>query len=504
MNKPSIFVVDDEAQICTLLTRILQREGYNVRAFSNPQEALDAADSERPDLVVTDLMMPGMTGLQFVRRLREKLPKVGAVLTTGYASIDTVVDALRSGVDDFVTKPFSVADIRSVVSRVMEGAHGKTPAAAPGPAAVPAPPVASAALVRRIRDMNVVESIHALLAEEQTVADILPLCEATFAETLGARRAALFATTGNGAAFRVRSSTTRDGPWAARLDVDSPALARVVETGVPACVDVSALGSAAELLDVGPIAAAPLRPRDPRDEDAGALVVSRALDARPFDSEDLRVLGVAAATVGDVFRTVRAQERAEDAYFESLCDVVVATETRSPWFARHGERVRDLSVALGRRLGIAAVDLETLDMASRLLDLGRVETPDDLLRKEGRPTDEEWRALRRQATRSDDMVRPFGKLRYVKPIIRHHHENWDGSGYPDGLAGDNIPYLASLVRITDSFAALTSDRAWRPALDGHTAVRRIAEMSGRHFHPQLVAAFAQMQFDEGVAAEPAP
>jgi response regulator RpfG family c-di-GMP phosphodiesterase len=514
MKKPSIFVVDDEVQICTLLTRILQREGYDVRAFSYPQDAVDAVDADPPELVLTDLMMPGMTGLEVVRRIREKAPKVRAVLTTGYASIDTVVDALRSGIDDFVTKPFSVADIRVVVARVLQGARDEPAAPAPSaepadapktaPAAAPEAPVANAALVRRLRDMNLVETIHGLLAEELSAAELLPRCAAVLSAALDARRAALFAPTGAENAFRVRSAISPDGPWTSRLDVGSRALSDVVAGGVGASLDATSLGAAASLFDAGPIAAAPLSPRDPSDEDAGALVVSRPASAKPFESEDLRVLGVVAAAIGDLYRAVRAVERAEDAYFQSLCDVVVATETRTPWFARHGERVRGLSVALARRLGLPENDVETLDMAARLLDLGRVETPDDLLRKAARPTDEEWRALRRQAARADEMVRPLGRLRHVKPIIRHHHENWDGTGYPDGLAGEDIPYLASLVRITDSFAALTEDRAWRPALDEPTAVRRIAEMSGRHFHPQLVAAFAQMRFEADSAEERSP
>ena len=95
------------------------------------------------------------------------------------------------------------------------------------------------------------------------------------------------------------------------------------------------------------------------------------------------------------------------------------------------------------------------------------------------------------------MLRPLGRLRHAKPVVRHHHENWDGSGYPDGLRGDDIPYLAALVRITDAFSALTSPRPWRGALPQAEAVRRIVEASGTQFHPQLVAAFAEMQLAPG-------
>jgi response regulator RpfG family c-di-GMP phosphodiesterase len=509
MKKPSVYVVDDEPQICGLLTRILEREGYAVRAFTSGQEALDAARADPPDLVVTDLMMPGMTGLELVRAVRETHPGVSAVLTTGYASIDNVVDALRSGVNDFVTKPFSVVEIRSVVSRVLVGVRTDAPPAPPPviPTSTAKPPTtaevpaANALLARRFRDMSLVEAIHGLLAGEPTSTDLLPRAESVLAASLGAGRAALLVPAGPRGTFRLRSTTGAPGPWTSRLDVESPQLAMIAASNAASVVAADSLGAVAQVMDRGPMAAAPLCPRDPNGPDAGLLVVSRPSPRAEFTAEDLRVLGVVANSLGEVLRAVRASERAEDAYFESLCGVVSATESRSPWFARHSERVRELSVALGRRVGLAAADLELLDMAARLLDLGRAGTPDEVLAKSGPPTADEWAVLRRHAACSDEVVRPLGRMRQVKPILRHHHENWDGTGYPDGLAGDAIPYLAAIVRIADAYAALTSARAWRPALGGAAAVRQIAELAGRHFHPALAAEFAAMQAADEPAAE---
>jgi response regulator RpfG family c-di-GMP phosphodiesterase len=278
-----------------------------------------------------------------------------------------------------------------------------------------------------------------------------------------------------------------------------PSLARVHASGAASQVDAAGLTEIGLRLGAGPAAAAPLRPRDLRGEDAGLLVVARAADGRPFEGEDLRVVAVAASALGDVFHAVRATERAEAAYVESLLDVVTATEHRAPWFLDHSTRVHDLSVRLARHVGLAIGDVEVLDTASRLLDIGRLHLQDDVLAKPGRLTGEEWRLLRSHPEIADTIVRPLGRLRDVKPVIRHHHENWDGSGYPDGLRGDEIPFLAALVRITDTYAALTAARPWRAALSRDEAVRRLVESSGTHFHPQLVAAFAEMEMAEGEA-----
>jgi len=348
MNTPSIFVVDDEPQIVTLLARILEREGHAVRKFESAQAALDALAAERPVLIVTDLMMPGMSGAELVSRARQEIPGIAAIVTSGFASVDNVRDAMRAGANDFIGKPFSVTDIRDVVARVLAGG-------------APVPPAA--------------------------------------------------------------------------------------------------------------------------DDEAAAGIAPRAPE--PAVAETLVLLAAA-----------------ESAYIASLCDVVSATEDRCPWFARHSERVRELSVALGRHLGLPQADLDVLDTAARLLDIGRVETPDELLDKPSRPSSGEWAVLRRHAVRGSEVLRPVGRLRQVQPLIRHHHENWDGSGYPDGLVGDDIPLLASIVRIADSYAALTSPRAWRPAMENDAAVREIVGLAGRHFHPQLAAAFAEMRLsgDESRAA----
>src|SRR5262245_43042567 len=345
MNSPSIFVGDDEPQIVALLARILQRDGHAVRTFGSAQEALDALPAEHPVLIVTDLMMPGMSGAELVQRAREATPGIAAIVTSGFASVDNVREAMRAGANDFIGKPFSVTEIRVVVARVLAGE-----APAPQPAA------------------------------------------------------------------------------AAAADTPGQSVA-------------------------GP-------------ETAGPLQLLAA---------------------------------AEDAYVASLCDVVAATEVRCSWFENHSERVRRVAVALGRRMGLPQPDLDVLDTASRLLDIGRVETPDELLDKPARPSSDEWEVLRRHAARGSDVLRPVGLLRQVQPVVRHHHENWDGTGYPDGLKGEDIPLLASVVRIADSFAALTSERAWRPAMADDEAVREIVGLAGRHFHPQLAAAFAEMQLTEGGA-----
>jgi len=509
LRPTTVYVVDDEEQICSLLTRILARDGLRVREFTRPTDALAAAADDAPDLVITDMMMPEMNGVDLAGKLKALHPATSVVVITGFASMENVVDALRSGVDDLVTKPFGVNDIRQVVQRVLarrpkpEDAPTTAPVVLPVPTTAeigPAPTTAELTAATSpgpdvARDVRLLEAIHGLLGEDLESRDLA-------GRSFPILRVALDV---SGTAIVVPGAVA--GTWrrfgaAPSEEIACPALDPVHAAGVNTALDVTALAGIADDLGAGPAAAAPLRPRDRSAEDAGLLLLARAEGGQPFGDDDLRRAGMAANALGHVLHAIRSTERAEEAYVASLLDIVAASEKRAPCFHAHSARVRDLSVRLGRRVGLADGDLETLRTAAPLLDVGRIHIGDDVLSKQGRLSSDEWSRLRSHPEIADALIRPLGRLRHAKPVIRHHHENWDGSGYPDGLQGEDIPYLAALVRITDTFAALTSPRPWRAALEPREAVWRIVESSGTHFHPQLVAAFADMQHGDG-AAEPA-
>ena len=421
MRPASVYVVDDEEQICTLLSRILGRDGLRVQAFSRASAALAAMESEMPDLVVTDLMMPEVNGLELAARVKSLDARTSVIVITGYASLENVVDALRSGVDDFVTKPFSVAEICAVVRRVLarRGADAAAPApaaesaaaaqrpvsaqpvSAPGPAS-PAQSVAppgrdvQPALARRLRDVALLESMHALLRDEIDSRDLAERAAPTLQAALSIAAVAIAGLTGSAGRLALLSASNGLGVCEREDDLDAPGLVLVDASGGASPVDSAALGDAAALFGAGPVAAAPLGADGERTLRV-LLVVARAEGGRPFDGEELRSLGVAAAALGDVWRGIRAAESAEEAYLASLRDVVTETERRGAWFVDHALRVRRLSVRLGERMGLPDAELDVLDAAAGLLDIGRIRVQDSVLVKTERLSSDEWRALRRDA-----------------------------------------------------------------------------------------------------------
>lgn len=136
----------------------------------------------------------------------------------------------------------------------------------------------------------------------------------------------------------------------------------------------------------------------------------------------------------------------------------------------HCERLADLSVLVGSAMGLPPGDLSALRQGGYLHDIGKVATPDAILFKPGPLTQEEWVIMRQHTTIGESICRPMRSLRPVLPIIRHHHERWDGSGYPDGLCGEKIPLLARILQIADIYDAITSRRSYKAAFGSDEAL----------------------------------
>lgn len=170
-----------------------------------------------------------------------------------------------------------------------------------------------------------------------------------------------------------------------------------------------------------------------------------------------------------------------------------AVEQRDSSTGLHCERLALVSVSLGQALGLDQADLLALYRGGFLHDIGKISVPDAILRKPGPLTEAEWEIMRAHTLRGEEICRPLKTLAPVLPIIRHHHERWDGTGYPDGLRGEQIPLLARILQIADIFDALTSARPYKPALSKQEALRIIEEEACRGWRdPSLVALFRRL------------
>lgn len=209
-------------------------------------------------------------------------------------------------------------------------------------------------------------------------------------------------------------------------------------------------------------------------------------------------------------RSMLRQKRIVDSLEEAetiLFALAQTVEQRDKETGNHCQRLAALSVALGSAIGLPDEDLLALYRGGFLHDIGKVAVPDAILFKQGELNEEEWVVMRSHTWKGEEICRPMRSLRPVLPIIRNHHERWDGSGYPDGLKGEDIPLLARILQLADIFDALTSQRSYKEAFPVDEAIRQLrheAELGWRD--PELVSVFCEvvrlpsLQWKPGMAA----
>ena len=186
--------------------------------------------------------------------------------------------------------------------------------------------------------------------------------------------------------------------------------------------------------------------------------------------------------------TATAQEL-EATLLETIETLNAAVEARDPYTAGHSQRVRRVSLAIGRELGLAPKQLGALSTAALFHDIGKIGMPDSILTKPDILTRAEAAVMREHVVRGAEIVGRISSLGDSVAAIRHHHERWDGLGYPDGLSAEAIPLEAAIIAIADAWDAMTTDRPYAVALELHEAMHQIRMARGSQFHPGVVDAF---------------
>jgi putative nucleotidyltransferase with HDIG domain len=175
----------------------------------------------------------------------------------------------------------------------------------------------------------------------------------------------------------------------------------------------------------------------------------------------------------------------EQGYLETIRALASAIDAKDPYTRGHSERVAKLSVEIGRELGLDDATLRVLEFGGILHDVGKIGIPEQVLGKPARLTPEEFLLVRAHAAIGAEIVDGVEFLKSAEPAIRHHHERWDGGGYPDGLRGDKIPLIARIVNAADTWDACTSERPYHKAASPREAVSILASGRGAQFDPDV-------------------
>lgn len=214
-----------------------------------------------------------------------------------------------------------------------------------------------------------------------------------------------------------------------------------------------------------------------------------------FTDDEKRLLGIFANQAAGAIENATLFESLRESYLNTIQALSMAIDAKDRYTHGHSKRVSEISLLIAREMNFDEEQIELLEYAADLHDIGKIGISELIISKEGKLTVDEYEIIKTHPLVGETIVEPVPFLQEIKPIIRHHHERFDGYGYPDGLAGEEIPLMSRIILIADAYDAMTSDRPYRKALSHEEAVKEIRKHSGSQFDPKVVKAFLNVFSD---------
>jgi response regulator RpfG family c-di-GMP phosphodiesterase len=443
-----VLLVDDNASVLRFLASAFSSNGCQVTTAGTAEQALEQLSDDPFHLVVSDIKMPGLSGLDLLRAVKGKQPGTPVVLITGVPSVNSAVFGLRHGAYDYLPKPFSVTEVKELIRRLRRDR-------AEGNGNVNYPAGLTEELARRQGGVEAISRIGevALQGLEPSV-----FAEKVVGYTMQSLRCdgALMLLRDQGGQFNA-SRNGEPSMVGQILTLLHASFGNVVKTDGRETVALTKREDAFEAL------AAMI----PGVGDAmGILCIGRSAEHGAFLPDEKALLLGYAQTTAVALQKLLLRENLE----KNLIDTLYSGE-------------------LATVMGVAPADVIMMSRAGMLHDLGKLVIMDNILRKPRQLTEEEFELIRTHPVVGDKILKPLRFLACEAKAVRHHHERYDGKGYPDGLKGDDIPLIARIVTVADAFDAMTSDRPYRSKRPLAVALEEIGRGAGTQFDPTAADAF---------------
>lgn len=222
----------------------------------------------------------------------------------------------------------------------------------------------------------------------------------------------------------------------------------------------------------------------------GLMCVCGRPQKNDFQEDEVSLIGNLALQTAVAIENAQLNENAEKTYFETISALALAVEARDKYSRGHLDRVAEYAIRIAKRLDLSGEDLHILRDGARLHDIGKIGIPDEVLKKASGLTPQEKEMMRRHTEIGENIIKPISSLRKLCDVVRHHHEFLDGSGYPDGLKGDEISLLTRILTVADIFDALTTNRSYRAAFSLEEAKKELLRMEDK-LDPHVVKVFLE-------------
>lgn len=490
-NKKTVLFVDDEESILEIVSEYFTHKGYKVLTASNGLEALAVIGENHIDCCFTDINMPEMTGLELAERLRSMDNTIPVVVMTGYPSLDNTIRTLRNGVVDFLIKPVNLSQMELCLGRVLRerGLFIENVLLKEELESKNKIEQLNRELMNKIDELNTLNQIMSEFAQPSSSSDIFRKI-VDMAASLKKNSEAKFYIVNEDMSTPclVACSGSKAGGRGSLREAEEQLVLEVVTDGIPLLIpeiDEERFNSA----EYGSFMLVPLKIRE-KIFGVLALVIGRADDR--FDLKDLYYLSFIANKAAYSIENLALYENIYENLFSTLYAFVSAIEAKDTYTQMHSKRVADISIMIGREIGCTPEELEILHVAGQLHDIGKIGIRDDVLLKPGKLTEEEYEIIKLHPGIGANIVGKLGFWNREMEIIRHHHEKFDGTGYPDGLKAQEIPFLARILSVADSYDAMASNRAYRKRLSEAEIMEILRKGSGSQFDPGIVMLFLEM------------
>ena len=474
---PVALVVDDEPDVREMIAECLVGEpNLQVLSAASAEDALLRLGERRVDLLLADLHLGTQSsGVDLIRRARELYPDIISILITGYPTLETAITVLQLGASDYFIKPFDLEALRAAVRRGLDRQR----------------------LARenmQLREQVAISRLMQAVVSTVELDEILEMVIAAALRELSADAASILLTNESTAELELRGLDGRitgesDASFLYGRDEISET---VLQTGQPKMLDRGQMdlfeGAAGEHSSQVHIS----QPLLAKGEVIGILNLIRSGRMSDVTEGTFRSAGIVAGQAAVAIENARLYRNLHSAYLDTISALANAIEIRDPYTRGHTDRVTLTAEAIAVKLGWNSNQLFDLWMGCTLHDIGKIGVPDSILNKPDRLTAEEFEVMKAHPLVGAKIIEGIPFLEPAMPYVLYHHERWDGDGYPEGLAGTNIPQEGRIMAVADTIDAMTSDRPYRSRRTIDDAIAELKRCAGSQFDPQIVQIFLDL------------
>jgi putative nucleotidyltransferase with HDIG domain len=504
MNADRILVVDDNEVFSDLLCQVLSEEGYTPDRASTAEDALERMRDVPYHLLLVDLKLPGMSGIELLREVRSRSPETDVVTITSYASMETAVEAIRLGAFDYLLKPL---DELEIVTQVVNRALEKRRMTRENDRLNREVQLKNASLEHYVKRLSALNSIGQGLHSILDFRELLSFFIRAVAVQLEAERASLLLFEKNSDELVIMASVGIDEDLAQKVRIrkGEGIAGWVAERGEALLVENIDRDRRFEKrrersYGTDSFISAPLVLSVPiqfQNRTLGVINVNNKVGGGVFTDEDLEFVTNLASQAAVAAAHALMFQDLEATRFEAIMALAEAIEFKDASTGRHSDRLLTLAVRVADRMGLTAKQKDHLRYAAVLHDIGKIGVPEHILQKPASLSNEEYAIIKEHPRLGAQILRKISFLEDVAQVIFTHHEWYDGTGYPSGIAGEDIPIVSRIVAIMDAYDAMISDRPYRKALGHESAITQLRAFAGRQFDPQVVEVFLSVLASNG-------